>query len=696
MPNNTTNSPSESFGCTGQYTPLTGVVEDRMDPEKMGRVKIRVFGPHSSNKDNVDTKCLPWATVSLPTTSPGHSGLGTVPFLTEGSWVTGYFRDGPSSQDPIITGSIQSQCANPSFYEKGFIEDRGFFDPNGIYPKVDYRGCVDYSRMARNDLDEVVTGVEEIPPEEGEDHHYTKEEIMSALMARGYEDIPKAELDEIIKTISEGNDQDIDALGEKLAEKGYIPRQSSNPNEYNPGKKVIPEENISASPSYERNVVQWKRKNIDDVTDEPQTKYDPVYPFNKTYISESGHIIEIDDTHTKERIHVFHRSGTFIEFHPSGDRVARIINDDYEIILQDKYLRVRGDLKIHVDGNADIGVRGNMNTTVMGDANYDIGGSVNWKVGESFNIATKESVNISGMNSVGIVAGKAMSLSSQTGLNITTCGILDLVGSKILLNSSTRKCVDLSDFEINALSEYVALPEEKFWCADDAPERTTQINKEVKNGTILYPPNTEKIENPNEPPPVEKMKNETPTVPPKEQPHPPTNAEKTPDNIDCGNIPDKIDYNMKVSSNLTLGQVVLQRDLVAQVGLSVKQIICNIITTANTVYEPLREKYGGDLLLTSGFRRGEAKSFHNKGLAMDFQWNSLNKSSSGIIEGYYKKSLEVKGIIPFDKEILEYKRTNKFPVIHVQIQQKNSGNRGELYTQINDKFHPGLRTTSNA
>ena len=36
-----------------------GCVEDRMDPEKMGRCKVRIFGYHTDNKQLLPTKDLP-------------------------------------------------------------------------------------------------------------------------------------------------------------------------------------------------------------------------------------------------------------------------------------------------------------------------------------------------------------------------------------------------------------------------------------------------------------------------------------------------------------------------------------------------------------------------------------------------------------------------------------------------------------
>ena len=92
----------------GQFDWFIGVVEDTNDPKKLNRVKVRCFGYHTDDKAEVKVEDLPFATVMMPSTSPSVEGIGQNHQLLSGSWVVGFFRDGPSAQDPIILGSIMS------------------------------------------------------------------------------------------------------------------------------------------------------------------------------------------------------------------------------------------------------------------------------------------------------------------------------------------------------------------------------------------------------------------------------------------------------------------------------------------------------------------------------------------------------------------------------------------------------------
>lgn len=86
---------------------FVGVVEDRDDPLKVGRCKVRVYGYHTENRKDLPTKDLPWAVPIMPITSAGTSGIGSSPHgLVNGSWVVGFFLDGHDMQQPAIFGSL--------------------------------------------------------------------------------------------------------------------------------------------------------------------------------------------------------------------------------------------------------------------------------------------------------------------------------------------------------------------------------------------------------------------------------------------------------------------------------------------------------------------------------------------------------------------------------------------------------------
>ena len=98
----------------GQFEWFTGIVKDIDDPDNLNRVKVHCLGfydgvKNKGTKDNPDRSDLPWATVMMPTTSASIKGNGGNHHLEIGSWVVGYFSDGPSAQDPIVMGSIATQ-----------------------------------------------------------------------------------------------------------------------------------------------------------------------------------------------------------------------------------------------------------------------------------------------------------------------------------------------------------------------------------------------------------------------------------------------------------------------------------------------------------------------------------------------------------------------------------------------------------
>ena len=127
---------------------FVGVVEDRQDPKKVGRVRVRCLGYHSENISDLPTDRLPWAHPMNPVTSATVSGVGQTPLgAVEGTWVVGFFQDGADAQQPIIIGTLPGVPS--SLPTKG--AGKGFQDRlNANYPKYTE---TDMNRLAVNDSD---------------------------------------------------------------------------------------------------------------------------------------------------------------------------------------------------------------------------------------------------------------------------------------------------------------------------------------------------------------------------------------------------------------------------------------------------------------------------------------------------------------------------------------------------------------
>ena len=130
----------------GTFTWFTGVVEDRNDPKKLGRLKVRCMGFHTDNTTDIPSDDLFWMNVMMPANSSSMNGIGQSPTgIVEGSWVVGFFRDGEYKQDGIIMGTLGG------IPEQVAQKNKGFNDPNGKYPKQDFLNEPDTNRLARGE-----------------------------------------------------------------------------------------------------------------------------------------------------------------------------------------------------------------------------------------------------------------------------------------------------------------------------------------------------------------------------------------------------------------------------------------------------------------------------------------------------------------------------------------------------------------
>jgi len=338
---------------------FVGVVEDRKDPQTLGRLKVRCLGYHTEGLDKLPTADLPWAHVMNPITSATVSGIGQSPLgAVEGTWVVGFFQDGGDAQQPIIIGTLPGKPTELPDTESKL----GFQDAvNGAYPK--YKDETDVNRLSVNDKD--------LPH--------------STLTIR------KADVDKKVGTAQ------IDGIFEGVA--------------------PIPTDLDEGGTVDKRDVVvggEWS---------EPETPYAAEYPHNHVYESEAGHIREIDDTPTKERIHERHSSGSGYEIHPDGSKVTRVKNDNYTIVTGNDFTHIQGTQR----HTTDEGVRIRVNASGTEGNNYNIevgaGSSVNVEV-------NKGNINLTTLSpdegDININASRDLNMQVGRNINMQVLGKVDV------------------------------------------------------------------------------------------------------------------------------------------------------------------------------------------------------------------------------------------------------------------------------
>jgi hypothetical protein len=271
---------SRDFAGKNGFVWFIGTVEDRKDPIKLGRCRVRCIGWHNENKSILPTEALPWAQSVFP-----NNNTNSYP-IKEGDMVFGFFIDGENAQEPLVLGVF------PGIPLVAADVNLGFFDP---------RTASELSSAP-------------IKPEDAETPYPRKlDEPTTSRLAR--------------------NDSD------------FVPHQVTSKN----------------------------AKRLNKV--EPASYYEAEYPYNNVYESESGHALEFDDTRGKERVHLYHRSGSYIEMAANGDRTERIERNKFTVVVNDEEVYVQGDVRVYIDGNSTVEIGGNADLTVGGNFKSTIGGT---------------------------------------------------------------------------------------------------------------------------------------------------------------------------------------------------------------------------------------------------------------------------------------------------------------------------------
>jgi len=482
--------------------------------------------------------------------------------------------------------------------------------------------------------------------------------------------------------------------------------------------------NLTRNENIKKTLIQDRRENLTSVEGafgtswkEPFPAYATKYPYNKALETESGHIMEFDDTPKAERIHIAHRTGTFEEIYPSGTKVEKIVKNNYQIILCDDHLYVAGKVNITINSHANIKVvgdinlegNGNLNAGIAGDTNLTIGGDFNIKAtnmnvelsdelnavsggatkmssGGSFNAKSGSSVNLSGSGAINLAG------SATNSANKLSTGMLDVGSTTNLIATGSDSNGDSHALPINGTDaaspssaesakksglgdapetgspttaapfiEQTPADRAAFFVdsGDDPAETAEYVQKQIDAG-VYTQQQIDEGKNPTE--------GESDTTPP------PTNITET---KDCGGIEKNTDFpnSLQLSKSFTLGalsgQAVMGDPLKDQRGLTKGQIACNLKLLAMNCLDPIKAKYPS-MIVTNAFRyptgAAAGRSQHEIGQAADMQFPSFSKSE------YYNIVLWIRDNVPHDQLLLEYKTTGTgMPWIHISFNKE--GNR---------------------
>ena len=114
-----------------------GIVKNVNDPNKLGRVKVKVYDLH----DNIKTEDLSWSQVMMPANTPAINGTGQSVNLAVGSLVCGMFLDA-MLQDFMVMGSLPTKTDG---VEDNNVRVRAEADPNADEETGSYQPASGYA-----------------------------------------------------------------------------------------------------------------------------------------------------------------------------------------------------------------------------------------------------------------------------------------------------------------------------------------------------------------------------------------------------------------------------------------------------------------------------------------------------------------------------------------------------------------------
>ena len=636
-----------------------GVVEDRNDPEKLGRCKVRIFGYHTENVSILPTDDLPWAVPLQPITSAANSGIGSTPLgPLEGTWVTGWFLDGDEKQQPIMMGTVGGRPKDNTAAENA---EKQQLQNNAAIGAV--------KTTTKNNIihDENLNPLYNANVTANATSSYDLDTSNPGNPFNPTNDPTKS-----LNSPEIGNLQGFKDPNKVYPKASYIGLPDTN--------KLATEDTSHTIFNKKLNslVKGIKIANESTTWNEPDYAYGARYPYNQVIETEAGHIVELDNTPNAERIHVYHKKGTYIEIDVNGTMVKKVAGDNFEIVDNNGHLSVKGAYtmtvngatKILIENNADIEIDGDVNVVGHGSTTVEsakeigvIGENIIVSAKQSLNLVSDGAVNIQGSDitlfaKTGSFAAKAnkdfalqsgaaskMSLKGGLELLLDAAIIKEKMGA-ISINTSNLPVFDPPSSKIVSAIANIDLTR---------PESDSNVYlfDSLEKGSADYKQSqiTARGISPNTNTPSELDESDAPG----------NGLTGVP--IDCEEFskysifPDAI----RLSNYYTLGALTTRPaatsyKLTNNRGLTKAQIACNLKALAVNVLDPIRDKYS-DVIVTSGFRATNHGSDHEVGGAVDLQFTNHSYAE------YYEIIQWIRDNIPYKQLLLEYKRKYNNSVI---------------------------------
>ena len=441
--------------------------------------------------------------------------------------------------------------------------------------------------------------------------------------------------------------------------------------------------------------------------DQNLPSYGAQYPYNKVYESEAGHIQEFDDTPGYERIHTYHRAGTYHEVDPMGTQTNYIVGDNFMITERNGFIWIGGEYNLTVDGNANIFCRTDANIEVAQNANVRVGNNVDLGVANDMSIAVGGDLNIKAAGDFNVQAAnisqkaEAVNIESTADMNILAGGTLaaDYSEGQFGNGASGAKDVELTPppagDPLNPTVPQLIPPDRRVSEAATAetpedyttPEGRAESGKQSRESGVANPPA-----------PVNA-----------EEPATASGGSNTDTTVDCKVIYNTTNFtdDYRMSKNFTLGMLMdgglngkhklVDQQLQGADGqlriFTVQEIVCNLAQTCQNLLEPALDILPGGIggrnklwKISSGYRlKGVVKtespnSGHCKGLCLDIALMVPDR-----MRKTYELAVSLEKILPYDQLILEYRYQDQ---VWVHMAYGGVGARRKMaFTMVNDKTY---------